>query len=326
MICLPPPLTPSSLLYCRGMAQSAERLSKECLEISAEGELKEIEQLALNAEELHKKKGDWLGCATALLRLGDRCRQVGELGPAREYCEQARRLFSQHSFKPEQRHNEAVATYTLGLVNQLLGDGQEALYLYEQAQALFERAKRHWRVVGNKQLDKKCELASLWINKLMEYISDVLSRGDTTALQYSVFICPWPSDINRLAPLLADLDIEECTIAQRGRMGDKDFELCPINGMTLTLKRGEEYYVVEVPKQGVPDLSVQEGDYVLVQQAGEIRRAGRAMNTEKEPLFYQFVRQADGSVQFIPVDPDEPPRIIPDDLLTGTIVGYLKPA
>lgn len=301
MICLPPPLTPSSLLYCRGLSPEAERLSKECLEISAEGRSRGIEQLALSAEELYKREGDWFGCAAALLRLGDRCRQVGELGSAREYCERARRLFSQHSFRPEQRHNEAVATYALGLVSQLLRDGQEALHLYEQALALFGRARRHWRVVRNGQLDKKCELVSQWINKLMEYVSEALSREDTVAFQYSVFICPWPSDIGQVAPLLADLEIEECTVAQRPRIDDQGFEPCPLKGATLTLKRGEEYHVVEVPKPGVPDLNVQKGDYVSP------RRASPAMDTKKEPpSYFQFVRQADGSVQFISVNSDEP--------------------
>ena len=303
-------------------------LLEECLKISA-GQLGRIEQLARNAKDLQQEKGDWIGCAVALLRLGDRCREVGKLGPARRYCEQARRLFNQHSFKPEQGHNAAVATYALGLVNQLSGDEQEALNLYKQALSLFERAQRHWRVVGNKESDKQCELVSRWINKLIEYVSDTHSRGETTALQYSVFICPWLSDVNQTNCLPAELRIQEYLTAREARIGDRDFELYPTSGTTLTLKRNEEYYIVEAPEQGLPDLSIRKGDYVLVKRAREVRQTGPAVIAEdKEPLFGQFKRQLDGTIYFITPDPNRPPRIIdgPDDLLTGIIVGSLKPA
>lgn len=307
------------------MAHGAERLSRECLEISAGGRLERIEQLARDAEELGKQKGDWLGCATTLLHVGDRCRQVGELAPAEEYCQQARRLFRQYNFTSGQLHNEAVATYALALVNQSSGNGRGALSLYEQAGEQLEQVQRtHWRKIGNGRLDGQCELVLWYINKLMEYVSDTLARENTMALQYSVFICPSPSDINRLRPLLAYLETEERTIAGKARIGDKDFELHPINGMTSPPALGQAYYVVEVPKHGVRGLRVQEGDYVLVKQVPEIPQADLAMRTEEEPLFCQFVRHSDGTLRLVPVGSDRAPQVMPDDLLTGMIVGSLK--
>ncbi len=317
MISLLSRLSPSSLLYCGDLTPGAEMLSKECL-TSREGWLGRIEQLARDAEELQQRKGDRIGCAVALLRLGDQCRETGRLGLAQKYCEQARELFRQHSFKSEQCHNEAVATYALGLVNQLLGNVQEALDLYEQALTLFERAKRHWRAVGNRRRDRQCERTLLWINRLRNYVADIRSQGMTTTLPYSALICPWPSDIKQADCPPAELEVQEYVPTLEARIEGKDFMLHPTSGATLVLKCREEYYVAKAPDGGIPGLNVQKGDYLLIHRAKEVRKAGAVTVTEEEETSFKFERRADGTIHFISSDA----RIIGS---RGIIVGIFKP-
>ena len=183
MMHLPPLLIPSSLLYREGITSRAEVLLRECLLIDSRTRWREVRGLAQEAAEL-QAQGDQIGYAVLSLYLGDRCLEMGRLGPARRHYEQAKWLFCRHEFKPEQCHNKAVAAYALGLIDQFLGDEKEALSQYEDAIVLFARAQNHWQRVGNEELEQRCEEASELIEKLIDYIMQVLSTGGTAALSY----------------------------------------------------------------------------------------------------------------------------------------------
>lgn len=346
MINLPPLLSPSSLLYCKGLTPSAEMLSEECSKIDAESRFDQIEQLAQRSRELQQRKGDWIGCAVALLHLGDRCREAGRLGPAQRYCEQARQLFHRYQFVPEQRYNEATATYALGLVHQLLGDEREALDQYEQAIELFAQVHSHWQLVGNKEMDQRCEQASRLIEELRKYVAEIRSRGGTTALPYLFLslsrrgtialprflpIYPWPGDVKQMDRLPAEVEVKHYTLTRKVHIGDKDYQLHPVKPGTLTLKPGEEYCILPAPDQEIPDLDVQEADYVLVQQ-DNVNEGPGALYDDGTILWGQFTRDAQKKLQFIftcTSHPDKPPIIIgaadSDVRLLGNPVAILEP-
>lgn len=325
MINLPSLLTPSSLLYCKDLQPDAKALSEECQEICAEDCWAKVEQIAQEAEELQEAGGDWIGCAVVLLRLGDLCRKVGKLGPAQRFCEQARKIFHRYQFVPEQRYNEAIATYALGLVNQSLGNEREAQRCYEQALRLFERAKKHWQDVKNTKRAKCCEQVSLWIEKLIEHVRYVRSRGKLTASSHSVFICPWPI-VSQKECLAADLEVGGYIPVSQARIGDHAFQVYSTEYPTLTLKPGEGYCVVKVTERGMPDASLEKGDYALIQEGEDAGGVAVTLDQRGEALFGQFEHLEDGRVRFTPSDPNKPPRIIgaSEDILTGAIVGKLK--
>jgi len=263
MISLPSLLTPSSLLYRENLTPAAQALWEECQEICAEDRWARVEEIAQNARELQKTERDWIGHAVILLRLGDLCRKVGKLGPAQEFCEQARNIFHRYQFVSEQCYNEAIATYALGLVNQQLGSERKAQCCYEQALKLFERAEKHWLAVDHTKRAKRCHQVSLWIEKLIEHVRYVRSHGKLIASSHSVYICPWPI-VSQEDCQPADLEVGWYTPLPQARVGDRVFQAYSIEYPTLTLKPGEEYCVVKAPEQGLLlDVGLQRGDYVL---------------------------------------------------------------
>jgi len=183
MIPLPQLLIPSSLLYQRDLTSRVILQLKNCSQVGAKSRWQEVKGLTSEAEEL-LKRGDHINGAILLLNLGDICLRMGRLGPARSYYERARQLFRQRDFEPEQRYNEAVAIYALGLVEQFSGSEEEALDHYEQAQYLLERARNHWLRAENEELRQRCEDISALLERLKNYILSVRYSGGTTALPY----------------------------------------------------------------------------------------------------------------------------------------------
>ncbi|MBC8450272.1 MAG: tetratricopeptide repeat protein [Chloroflexi bacterium] len=182
MMTLPPIVLPSELLHVGSLTSSAEILLDAYSHINAESTLEQFERFAHAADELREKGGDWIGCAIALLHLGDRCLEVGRLESARKYYEQSRRVI-RPLVVPEQRHNEAVAIYALGLADLFLGDEKKALDEHERATELFARAQTHWQVIGNKRLYQLCERALELIEGLRRFVAEALSRGGKTMLE-----------------------------------------------------------------------------------------------------------------------------------------------
>ena len=328
MISLPSLLTPSSLLYRENLAPAAQALWEECQEICAEDRWARVEEIAQKARDLQRTERDWIGYAVILLRLGDLCRRVGKLGPAQEFCEQARDIFHRYQCVSEQCHNEAIAAYALGLVNQQLGSERKAQGCYEQALRLFKRAEKHWIAAGDTKLAKRCHQVSLWVKKLIEHVRYVRSHGKLISSSHSVCVCPWPI-ISQEDCQLADLEVGWYTPLPQARVGDRVFQAYSIEYPTLTLKPGEEYCVVKAPEQGLLlDVGLQRGDYVLIEEGEEAGAIAVTLDEQGEVLYGRFERLEDGSIRFIPSDPNKPPRIIgdPDELLTGVIIGSLKPA
>jgi tetratricopeptide (TPR) repeat protein len=183
MIHLPRLFIPAALLYQGDLTPRARGLLKECARITADCRSREVQGLCREAEKLHDQ-GDLIDCAVLSVHLGDRCLAAGRLGPARERYEQARGTFARHDYKPEQRHNTAVATYALGLVDQFLGQEEAASSLYDEARGLFSDAQDHWQRTGNVPMGRRCEDTIQLVDKLVEQIAEVLLEGGTTALPH----------------------------------------------------------------------------------------------------------------------------------------------
>jgi len=176
-------LFPASLLDDRGITTRTETLLRECAQMTPQCRWRDIKGLVQEAQDL-LEDDELIDCAVLCLHLGDRCLATGRLGRARENYEQAREIFSRHQFRPEQRHNAAVATYALGLIDQFLGEEAAALTIYGRAKDLFARSQDHWRRTGNTELDQRCEEAIGLLAGLEEIITQILSEGGTTALPH----------------------------------------------------------------------------------------------------------------------------------------------
>nr|MBC8492562.1 hypothetical protein [Chloroflexota bacterium] len=322
MFTLPPNLTPSQLIRRDKLRPEAQRLFSECDRIRREWRCGQIEQAARDAQDLWRKSNDRIGCAAGLLRLADVCREMGRLGPAQRYGKRARDMFHQDA-APSQRFNEAMAAYALGLTHQFLGDEKEACDHYQLARGLLEQAKEHFHITHDNEQAKECERISSWLEKLIKYVADIRFCGATTAFPSVILVCSRPSGTSKPECLPVELRIEECLpvelrieeylLAQEARIADTDFRLHPVN-KTVTLKPGEEYCVVKVPEQGMPDAGLEKGDYALIQGGEDAEGIGVTL-AEDEVLFGRFERRKDGSFNFIPSDLSKPPRIIPDDLM-----------
>lgn len=325
MFTLPSRLTPSELIQRDKLRPETQRLLSECDRIRRDRRYGQTEQAARDAEDLWRKNNDRIGCAAGLLRLADVCREMGRLGPAQRYYKRSRGIFHQDA-APDQRFNEAMATYGLGLVNQFLGDEKEACDHYQQARELLEQAKEHFLIVRDRDQAEECDRILSWLEKLVEYVADIRFRGETTAFPHMVFMYSWPSGTAQAEGLPVELGIEKYIAAHDARIADADFKLHPVSKV-VTLRPGEEYRVVKAPEQGLPDVGLQKGDFALIQQKEDVDGIAVTLDEHGEVLFGQFERLKDGSIRVTPLDPDKPPRIIGDsaDLLTGDIVGILRP-
>lgn len=178
-----PLLFPASLLDDRGITPRTETLLRECAQMTPQCRWRDIKGLMQETQDL-LEDDELIDCAVLCLHLGDRCLATGRLGTARENYERAREIFSRHQFRPEQRHNAAVATYALGLMDLFLGEEEAALTLYGRAKDLFARSQDHWRSTGNAELDRRCAKAVELIAGLEGIVMQVLLEGGTTALPY----------------------------------------------------------------------------------------------------------------------------------------------
>ena len=323
MLTLPDNLTPSLLIPRDKLSLEASRLFNECNRIRLERLCGQTEQVERDLEDLRRTNSDQIGYATALLRLADVCREMGKLGPAQRHCRSARDVFSQSGIAA-QRFSESMATYALGLVHQFLGDEKEACDHFQQARELLRQVRGHFRIIGDVTRADECDRISSWIGKLVEYVTDVRLRGETTAFPCAVLVCSWPSTADQAEYLPVELKIEKYVAAHGAHIAGDSFGLHAIND-SVALEPSKEYRVVKAPEQGMPDAGLEKGDYALIQGGTEDAEGIGVTLAEDEVLFGRFERHEDGSISFIPSDLSKPPRIIPDDLMTGIIVGKLKP-
>lgn len=163
---------PISVLYTEsGQDFPAVRMLTRALDLLKVGNLGEAERLMQEALEVARRGHHPIGEGMAALCLSNiywgTFWGTGRALLARDLALRACDVFGRQAGR-DQRHNEAVATFNLGLVHHLTGDHFEALNKYYAAQQLLDTARRYW--VRRNQTDRvtQCDQLETWVQRLVE--------------------------------------------------------------------------------------------------------------------------------------------------------------
>ena len=326
MINLPPQLTPSELLCCEELPSFVDELLRGSRSQRKAGALPEAERYGLDVLEASQEPGAGISQAMALIHLADVHREMGRLGPALAECQKAHRIFRRQRSRC-QRHNEAVATYALGLIHQLLGSEMEALKWYREAGQLFEIAREDWATVNDLVRVETCTRIERWMETLSEYLTAARTRpGANLATRIWVPTISLGADGDEFA--VAELEIDTYTVERRMTMDGKTFRVQHLKGdQHITLSPGADCYALEIPDEARAPLGAGEGDYALIVREEDADREGPGvLETLSGPEFGNFERGDDGNVNFVRVDA----RVIGGkdiggDSQVGYIAALLKP-
>jgi len=325
MINLPLTLTPSELLCRDELPPFIDELLRGSRSLRREGRLSEAERCALDVVEVSQEPGTIVSQAVALIHLADVHREMGKLGPALADCQKARPIFQRQPSR-DQRHNEAVATYALGLVHQLLGSEVDALRWYRVSDQLLERAREDWATVNALAQVETCTRIRRWMETLSEYLTAVRTRPDVN-LSNRIWVPITLSESKDPGFAMAELEIDRYVVRRQLTVNRESFRVQPLKGKRpISLVPGVEYYALEIPDAARGSLGASEGDYALVVRKKDADREGPGvLETLSGPEFGHFERGADGKISFIRPDAkviggDD----IGEDLQVGYVTALLK--
>jgi hypothetical protein len=242
----------------------------------------------------------------------------------------------------EQKHNHAVALYSLGLISQLLGLEREALEHYEKSLAAFEVAKRHWSTLpGTDPCVAICQACCadipLRIEKLMEYVMRARRFEGTTAIRCSLLLGCWPLDPTLVSAdqLIVEATVSALTVDMELRHAGNTYKLERPGGAGApepVIQPSQEYYVVKIPEDLAQAVWRQDAEYALVCRDMRDSYFGIGTETNKNtPLWGIFIADAEGNMQlratyehdFLPW-----PRLVGesnlDRKMSGSIVGVFR--
>ena len=325
MINLPSKLTPSELLYCEELPTFIDELLQSSRSRRREGRLSEAERCALDVVEVSQEPGTIVSQAVALIHLADVHREMGKLGPALANCQKARPIFQRQPSR-DQRHNEAVAAYALGLAHQLLGSEVDALRWYREAGQLFERAREDWATVNDLAQVETCTRVKHWVETLSKYLTAVRTRPGVS-LSNRIWVPITLSESKEPGFAMAELEIDKYTIERRLTVNGKSFRVQPLKGnRRISLAAGVECYGLEIPDAARASWGASKGDYALVVRGKDADREGPGvLETLSGPEFGNFARGADGKINFIRTDAKViGGEDIGEDLQVGYITALLK--
>ncbi|MCS7178843.1 MAG: tetratricopeptide repeat protein [Anaerolineae bacterium] len=159
---------PASLLYTgRDQDAPAVQLVIRGLEFLRKGRLEEAAQVAQEALEVARRGHHSIGEGMAALCLSNIYWGTAAFGPALRLALQAYEVFRRQP-APDQRQNEAVAAFNLGLVHHLMGNHAEALNGYYAARQALATALQHWVTHKLHQRAYQCIQLRGWIQQLMQ--------------------------------------------------------------------------------------------------------------------------------------------------------------
>lgn len=159
---------PVSMLYTESSQNfPAVRMVTLGLEFLKGGNLEEAERLMQEALEVARRGHHPIGRGMAALSLSNIYWGTGRAPLARDLARRARDVFSQQA-GPDQRHNEAIATFNLALVHHLTGDHFAALNGYHAALELLDTARQYWVTHNQNERVLQCNQLKVWIQHLME--------------------------------------------------------------------------------------------------------------------------------------------------------------
>lgn len=315
MIHLPPNLVPSALLYRESLSQTACQLLDEAEEHRQLGNLQAIEHELSKLRRSSQKRQMHIEHAAVLICLTDIYREDGRLGPARRCAHKAYTIF-RRQVNSAQRHNQAVAAYSLGLIYHLLSEAQDAADWYRTALRMLELACEHWaqRNMGKQFAD--CKELERWVRALDECLYHEDEHNGFRSILLPALVLG--EEKNSLS--VAELDVNCYHLNQRLIIGDRVFQVKTLllNGKLglpgqLMLK-GEEYRILSIPDEACSELNVQEGDHVLVQRTDQAdpNVPYYVVEGAAGPVFGKFSRDpSTGEISF-------------KNVVTGRIIGDVR--
>lgn len=280
--------TPSSLLYTESLPDFAYDLLRRAREYRETGNWEEAESCATGAKRYFEHAPDPAGIAIALMHLADIHRERGQTDLFLPESQEAYRLLQAHPAL-EQRHNEAVAAYNLGLVHYLLGNISQALTLHRTAQMGFQEARKElW--VPHRYLD--------WAGLCKEMVGRLGAMN--RALAYPAALPTKLVDSVDSTFSTGQFGKEDCVLGQKLIIDGNTFEVYTLNGSEVVVIPEGTYRLFPIPPLARLLVGAQNGDYMLAREAqkGDPIVTYYVAGTEGESVLGHFER-----------DPENPSRL-----------------
>ncbi len=276
---------PASMLYTESSRNfPAVRMVALGLESLKRGNLEEAERLLQEALEVARRGHHPIGEGMAALSLSNIYWGTGRAPLALDLARRARDVFSQRA-GPDQRHNEAIATFNLALVHHLTGDPFVALNEYHKASELLDTARHYWVMHHQNERVFQCDQLKVWVQHLMERLitSEPHERNLTLFLPIGL--------MDGSTATLWGEHARDTSVLLDGRT----LKVSPLRDpLVLTV----DCCVFPTPPQVWQELrlpSVQAGDYVLTLPGDPL--PGDPFYIVQDSQITQFIRQ-DGKVVF----------------------------
>jgi tetratricopeptide (TPR) repeat protein len=268
MIHLTYELVPSTLFCHQDPSDLIRYLDTTVCNCQEIGDPDGAEECAKKVEAACKEARLYVEQAAALMLLSDIERQRGRLEPALSYARKAHEILQRQAGQ-NQRHNEAAASYGLGLLHHLRHDYLEAIKWYQNATELFQTAKRYWATKRSQQQVRICVWVSKWIDALR---NDAIQRKGFEGFQ-TVFLVPaafQPHAQNGSPLRVGRLGLDQDRLSDRLIIGDQEFCL-PVDPVThqrreVTIHQREAYCILQVPAQAYGHVKAQKGDCLLAER------------------------------------------------------------
>lgn len=263
--------TPSMLLYTDNLPAFAQDLLQRAKELRRAGDGEQAERCATEARQYFEQAHDQAGIAIALIHLVDIRRERRQTDLLLAEAQQAYRLLQSHPAL-EQRHNEAVAAYNLGLVHYLLGDNSQALAWHRTAQMGFERAReRLW--LPRRDIT--------WAGRCVEMVERL--QAVSNALAHPTALAGKSITSKNGSFSTDQLSESDLILGQQLTIGGVTFQVYTLDGSDVAIIPEGAYHVIQSPPRTCLLIGAQAGDYVLAKEA-----------PKKDPLVPYYVAKVDG--------------------------------
>ena len=331
MIGVPRNFEPSSLLYYEQIPGDVQRLLDGARDARLSYEWTLARDRALYVCEIYKGKAT-TGLALAQMHLADFYGDVGEIGEATTWCEKARWIF-QRQPSWAQRHNEAVATYALGILleQRLFGDPMGDWNMYWQASRRFQAAQEYWATCNNILQFEKCQVVRQYISQRSREIIDRSLNSVTLRAVFDVWEPVGPSPFAGKKEVWGYIsgDADD----YRFMVGGTAYRLDPISDcpeIALDARCVNYYFALRTSDNRWADVGAGPGDYVFIRQQWPVApdHAGVVWEPGTGWLAVDFERIPGNGVRFTPRTSRIIGQVKPGDTnekLTGYIIGLLKP-
>jgi hypothetical protein len=241
----------------------------------------------------------------------------------------------------QQRHNQAVALYSLALIYQLLGSEKKAWHNYELACDAFTVAARQWRDRHEMDRHGKCQEMVDKIRRQIDFIANARAGRGSVSVQRPMLLGSWPPDASplELDRAVLDVEVKRVIVDMNLRVNGRTFVLTQLRGgnpRDLVIEPDAYYRILAVPDDFAHRVPQFHGaGYALVRQDRPSLAFGVVSDADDLDAipWGEFERDEDGNIQFTVVHPPAPtpaPNVIGGQDLeadfTEVIVGVFKAA